>query len=66
MQENALIRYFKDSLQELHKVSWPTKNQAVRLTLIVIGFSIAVAIFIGVVDYIFTFAYSYLIKTVHG
>lgn len=39
---------------ELNKVIWPTRQEAIRLTLTVIGVSIAVGIFIGALDYLFT------------
>jgi len=35
---------------ELRKVVWPTREQAVNLTALVIAVSVAVAAFIGVVD----------------
>lgn len=38
----------------MEKVSWPNRQQAVRLTLIVIAVSVVVAVFIGALDYIFT------------
>jgi len=37
----------------MKKVNWPTKKEALRYTLIVIGVSIAIAIFLGGVDFIF-------------
>ncbi len=51
---NALVSYFRDSLEELRHVRWPTQQQAVRLTVIVIGFIIVASIFFGVVDGIFS------------
>lgn len=39
---------------ELGKVIWPTKQEAIRLTATVIGVSIAVGIFIGAWDFLFT------------
>ncbi len=50
---NALIRYFQDTGDELRKVSWPTREQAIRLTVVVLGSTIAAAIFFGVLDFIF-------------
>lgn len=48
---SRLTNYFKDSWIELTKVSWPTRKQALQLTIIVVIFSIVVAGFIGAVDY---------------
>jgi len=51
---NKLTQYFKDSRVELKKVIWPTKKEAINHTLIVIGISIALSIFLGVIDYCLT------------
>lgn len=61
---NVIVRYVKDSYQELHKVSWPTKNQAVRISAIVLGFSLVTAAFIGLLDYALTFGVTTLIQLV--
>ena len=47
---NSLLSYFTDSLEELRQVRWPTQQQAIRLTVIVIGFIIVASIFFGIVD----------------
>lgn len=46
--------FLKEVRTELSKVTWPSKQQAIRLTLIVIAVSIVVAIFIGALDFLFT------------
>ncbi len=58
----AVKNYFKSSLEELTKVTWPTKNQAVRLTIIVIVFCVLIAAFLAGVDYLFNMGSSYLLK----
>lgn len=45
--------YFKTSKVELKKVVWPTKKDTFRYSLIVIGMSLAVAAFLGLLDFIF-------------
>jgi len=47
---NTVVTYFRESLQELRQVRWPTQQQAIRLTVIVIGFIIVASLFFGVVD----------------
>ena len=49
-----LFVFLKEVKNELSKVIWPTRAQAVKLTTIVIGVSVVVAIFIGTLDFIFT------------
>ena len=48
---NKLINYFKESKAELTKVTWPTKEQAIQSTILVIVISAATAFFLGGVDY---------------
>ncbi|MSR76263.1 MAG: preprotein translocase subunit SecE [Candidatus Ryanbacteria bacterium] len=45
--------YIKETRQELYKVNWPTRAQAIQSTLIVIFVSIGVALFLGAFDYLF-------------
>lgn len=47
-------QYIIDSYQELKRVVWPTRNQMINHTVIVILFSIGVAIFLGALDILFT------------
>ncbi len=47
---NIIFRYFRESYEELKKVSWPNRKDTVRDTLIVIGVSLGVAAFLGAVD----------------
>jgi preprotein translocase subunit SecE len=49
---NRIVSYFKESKEELKKVSWPTRQQTIKNTLIVIGVSAGVALFLGLVDYL--------------
>ena len=55
----SIKNFFVESRQELRHVNWPTRQEAIRLTMIVIGISIGFALFLGAFDYFF----SYLIKT---
>ena len=47
---NAILQYIQGSLEELRLVRWPTQQQAVRLTVIVIAFIAVNAAFFGIVD----------------
>lgn len=49
-----LTNYIKNSIIELRKVSWPNKKQTVQHTLLVVAISLAVAAFLGIVDFILT------------
>ena len=47
-------RFFTESWIELRHVNWPTRQEAIRLTSIVIGMSVGLAAFLGLFDYLFT------------
>jgi preprotein translocase SecE subunit len=46
-------RYLVESWAELKKVAWPTRETVIRLTLLVVAVSIAVGVYIFVLDRIF-------------
>lgn len=56
------LNFFNEVRDELKKVVWPTKDETIRLTGIVIGISVIVALFIGAADYIFTMLLGLIIK----
>lgn len=47
-------KFFSEVKQEMRKVSWPTKKEALIDTLIVILVSVIFAIFLGGLDALFT------------
>jgi preprotein translocase subunit SecE len=51
--ENPVIRYFQETAVELRKVTWPTREQTLRLTLIVLGAIVVFSIFFGGFDLMF-------------
>lgn len=52
--------YIKHTIAEMKHVTWPTQNQAIFYTVLVIAISVAVALFISLSDYVFEF----LLKTI--
>lgn len=57
-----LKKFLKEVVAEMRKVTWPTKDELVGSTIVVIVVSLIVAIFIGIVDRILSFA----VKMVFG
>ena len=51
----ALKDYISETKGELKHVSWPSRSQTINYTLIVIGISIATAVFLSVFDGIFVY-----------
>lgn len=56
-----IITFLQESKQELKRVNWPTKDETKRYTLFVILFSVAFAIFLGLLDYGFLHALEFVI-----
>ncbi len=50
---NKLTNYFKDTRSEMKHVSWPTQNQTVNFTIMVLGISIFTGLLLGLFDIIF-------------
>lgn len=44
--------YVNEAVQELHHVRWPTRQQAIRLSTIVIAFVAATTAVFGGIDYL--------------
>lgn len=51
---NKATKFLKEVQTELKKVIWPTRQQTIRLTTIVVGVSLVVGLYIGMLDYILT------------
>jgi preprotein translocase subunit SecE len=52
---NKLWTFTKEARAELRKVNWPTRQQTIKFTGVVIGVSLAVAAFLGALDYLFEY-----------
>jgi preprotein translocase subunit SecE len=46
-----IFTFIKEAKIELTKVTWPTKDQIIRSTILVVGLTIVMAIFLGGLDY---------------
>ncbi|MDD2680901.1 MAG: preprotein translocase subunit SecE [Patescibacteria group bacterium] len=58
---SKISRYLQESLEEMKKVTWPSKKETYHYTLLVIGISLGVAAFLGILDYIFNYGLETLI-----
>ncbi|MFA6593774.1 MAG: preprotein translocase subunit SecE [Candidatus Buchananbacteria bacterium] len=55
-------KYLKESYAEMKNVTWPTKKEIKQHTILVIGISLAVALFLGLVDFLLTIGLENLIS----
>ena len=61
-KDNFIVKYFKETRAELKKVTWPTRQEALNLTLIVVTFTIFMAALLGIIDYIFAWVFGLIIR----
>jgi preprotein translocase subunit SecE len=50
---NRFVNYLRDTRGELKHVSWPTQQQTILYTILVIVLSIITGIYLGLLDFLF-------------
>lgn len=55
------VDFFREAFAELRKVNWPTREQALRLTVLVIAVSVLVGMILGGIDYIFEKIFEFIL-----
>lgn len=61
-EPNAVVRYYRETVGELKKVVWPTREEALRLTWIVLVVITIMAAILGTADYLFSQLFRFLIS----
>ncbi|MDP3941205.1 MAG: preprotein translocase subunit SecE [bacterium] len=56
------ITFIQQTREELRQVKWPSKDEVVRLTSIVIIVSVLVGLYIGGLDFLFTKTMEFILK----
>jgi len=51
--QGGITRFAQESWSELQKVTWPTQQQVIRLTLLVVLISVAISVYIFAFDNLF-------------
>ena len=59
---NSPIVFLKEVQEELKKVVWPTRDEVIRLTFVVMLVSLIVGLFLGGIDFILVKITQILIK----
>ncbi|TMD52872.1 MAG: preprotein translocase subunit SecE [Chloroflexi bacterium] len=49
-QESRVLSFFRDTVEELRKVVWPTPAELYRYTVVVVVTVVVISAFIGLVD----------------
>ncbi|MBI4202468.1 MAG: preprotein translocase subunit SecE, partial [Chloroflexi bacterium] len=50
----GVVQFFGEVVGELKKVTWPTRQETMRLTMIVIAISVAIGAVLGTLDIVFS------------
>ncbi|MFZ2187615.1 MAG: preprotein translocase subunit SecE [Candidatus Moraniibacteriota bacterium] len=51
---NKIFEFLLEAKVELSRVNWPTRKQITQYTLLVIAISLAVSLFLGSLDFLFS------------
>ncbi|HXF62057.1 MAG TPA: preprotein translocase subunit SecE [Caldilineaceae bacterium] len=60
--DNAIVRYFRDTRAEVSKVTWPTREEGLRLTWVVLVVTTISAIVLFGVDSFFSLIIALLLQ----
>jgi preprotein translocase subunit SecE len=63
-EPNAVVRYYRETVGELKKVVWPTREETLRLTGVVLLVITLTALVLGGFDYVFALLFQLLISLV--
>ncbi len=58
----GITQFFKESREELRKVAWPSREEVLGSTLVVLGTVLIISIFLFTLDHVFESAFDALIK----
>jgi preprotein translocase subunit SecE len=61
-QPNRIQRYFKETIGELKKVNWPTRKEAINLTVIVLIVTFAMSAILGLLDLLFSRVFALILS----
>ncbi len=62
LTKNPLLRYFQEAREELRKVTWPSQQEVILYSSLVIIISVVMAAYLGLLDWIFTLGLEELVK----
>jgi preprotein translocase subunit SecE len=52
-RQNVIVRTFREVRSEMKKVVWPTREETIRLTIVVIAISVVISVILFVADSLF-------------
>ena len=61
-KQDLKTSYLTGIKEELKKVTWPTRNEVIKLSFVVISISLIIAFYIGLLDIVFAKLLEFLTK----
>jgi preprotein translocase subunit SecE len=61
-EPNAIVRYFRETGAELRRVNWPTRREAVNMTIIVMITVAFTSALLGLLDFLFSRFFALIIN----
>ena len=55
-------QFFADAKQEIKKVTWPTRQQTIQSTWVVMAVTVALSVFLGLVDLVLSKMVGFILK----
>tara|TARA_B100000686_G_scaffold261570_1_gene274582 strand:- start:318 stop:533 length:216 start_codon:yes stop_codon:yes gene_type:complete len=55
------LRFFGEVIGELRRVTWPSANETLRLTLMVLAVAAVIGVVLGVADLVFGWAFGFIL-----
>jgi preprotein translocase subunit SecE len=62
VEDNRIVRYFRETRSELRKVVWPTREEATNLTVIVLAVTVGMSAILGLIDFLFARLFALLVR----
>jgi preprotein translocase subunit SecE len=60
-RSNIIIRLLRETVAELRKVNWPTRQEATQLTLLVLLVIFIMSSLLGVLDFLFSKLFGFIV-----
>ena len=57
----GLFQFFGEAVSELKKVTWPSRQETMRLTLLVLAISASIGVTLGLIDFLFTKMFDWIV-----
>lgn len=62
-QQSGIRRFYRETVGELRKVTWPTRQEATNLTFIVIVVTFGMSAVLGIIDFLFSRIFALILGT---